>query len=72
MIAAVLSSRSASKVTTGTTIVQDGKQLSTGEHSQKYPIEVSRGAWAWNGCSQGRSAVLSGCPRKFNGLITLQ
>ncbi len=31
---------SASEVTTGTTIEQDGKQLSTGEHSQKYPLEV--------------------------------
>jgi hypothetical protein len=32
---------SASKVTTGTTIEEDGKQLSTGDYSQKYPIEVS-------------------------------
>ena len=32
---------SASAVTTGTVIEQDGKQLSTGEHSQKFPLEVS-------------------------------
>ena len=32
---------SAAAVTTGTVIEQDGKQLSTGEHSQKYPLEVS-------------------------------
>ncbi len=35
--------RSASVVTTSTVVEHDGKQLTSGEHSQKYPLDVSKG-----------------------------